>query len=53
MDQASQVVIAWRAALAQFSALAVQYSFSVIGAIIIFIAGWLLSACSAAGPAKA
>ncbi|MDO1581639.1 mechanosensitive ion channel family protein [Rhizobium oryzicola] len=43
MDQASQFVIASRAALAQLSALAVQYSFSVIGAIIIFIAGWLLS----------
>ncbi|MGE7369994.1 mechanosensitive ion channel family protein [Neorhizobium sp. NPDC001467] len=41
MDQASDFVVATRAALAQLSALAVQYSFSVVGAIILLILGWL------------
>ncbi|MCK8781678.1 mechanosensitive ion channel family protein [Rhizobium sp. NTR19] len=43
MEQASGFVVATRAALAQLSALAVQYSFSVIGAIILLILGWLIS----------
>jgi Small-conductance mechanosensitive channel len=43
MEQASGFVVATRAALAQLSALAVQYSFSVIGAIILLIVGWLIS----------
>ena len=41
MDQASEFVVATRAALAQLSALGVQYSFSVVGAIILLIIGWL------------
>ncbi len=41
MDQASEFVVATRAALAQLSALAVQYSFSVVGAIVLLIVGWL------------
>ncbi|MBW6420613.1 mechanosensitive ion channel [Rhizobium sp. XQZ8] len=41
MDQASEFVVATRAALAQLSALAVQYSFSVIGALILLVLGWL------------
>jgi small conductance mechanosensitive channel len=41
MDQASEFVVATRAALAQLSALAVQYSFSVVGAIILLVIGWL------------
>lgn len=41
MDQASEFVVATRAALAQLSALAVQYSFSVIGAIVLLILGWM------------
>ncbi|MGN7291727.1 mechanosensitive ion channel family protein [Rhizobium sp. SAFR-030] len=43
MDEASQFVIATRAALTQLSALAVQYSFSVVGAIILLCLGWLAS----------
>lgn len=41
MDQASEFVVATRAALAQLSALAVQYSFSVVGAIVLLVIGWL------------
>ncbi len=41
MDQASEFVVATRAALAQLSALAVQYSFSVVGALILLVLGWL------------
>ncbi len=38
--QTSELVVATRAALAQLSALAVQYSFSVVGAIILLAIGW-------------
>ncbi|WP_117194228.1 mechanosensitive ion channel family protein [Rhizobium terrae] len=41
MDQASEFVVATRAALAQLSALAVQYSFSVVGAIVLLVIGWM------------
>ena len=43
MDQASDFVVATRTALAQLTALAVQYSFSVLGAIILLIVGWLFA----------
>ncbi len=43
MDQASDFVVATRTALAQLTALAVQYSFSVIGAIILLILGWIVA----------
>jgi small conductance mechanosensitive channel len=42
-DQASQLVVATQAALAQLSALAVQYSFSVVGALLLLVLGWLAS----------
>jgi len=41
MDEASKLVVATQSALAQLSALAVQYSFSVVGAILLLILGWL------------
>ena len=41
MEQASNIVVATRAALAQLTALAIQYSFSVVGAIALLIFGWL------------
>jgi len=43
MDQASDFVVATRTALAQLTALAVQYSFSVIGALILLVLGWLVA----------
>jgi small conductance mechanosensitive channel len=43
MEQASDFVVATRAALAQLTALAVQYSFSVVGAIILLIVGWFVA----------
>ncbi|WJH39493.1 mechanosensitive ion channel [Aliirhizobium terrae] len=43
MDQASEFVVATRTALAQLTALGVQYSFSVLGAIILLILGWLVA----------
>ncbi|MET3586041.1 small conductance mechanosensitive channel [Pseudorhizobium tarimense] len=43
MDQASDFVVATRAALAQLTALAVQYSFSILGAIILLVVGWIAS----------
>jgi small conductance mechanosensitive channel len=43
MDQASEFVVATRTALAQLTALAVQYSFSVLGAIILLILGWIIA----------
>ncbi len=43
MDQASDFVVATRTALAQLTALAVQYSFSVLGAIILLVLGWLFA----------
>ncbi len=41
--QASDIIIATRAALAQASALAVQYSFSVIGAVLLLLVGWIIA----------
>jgi small conductance mechanosensitive channel len=43
MEQASNIVVATRAALAQLTALAIQYSFSVVGAIVLLILGWMLA----------
>lgn len=43
MDQASDFVVATQTALAQLTALAVQYSFSVLGAIILLVLGWLVA----------
>lgn len=43
MEQASDAVVATRAALAQLMALAVQYSFSIIGALILITIGWIAS----------
>jgi small conductance mechanosensitive channel len=40
-QQASDLIIATRSALDQASALAVQYSFSILGAIILLIVGWV------------
>ncbi|MCO5730818.1 mechanosensitive ion channel family protein [Rhizobium sp. SSA_523] len=42
-DQASEFVVATQAALAQLTALAVQYSFSVLGAVILLAVGWFAS----------
>jgi small conductance mechanosensitive channel len=41
MEQASEFVVATRAALAQLSALAVQYAFSVVGALVLLVLGWV------------
>ncbi len=43
MEQASDAVVATRAALAQLMALAVQYSFSIIGALVLLTVGWIAS----------
>ncbi|WP_337266461.1 mechanosensitive ion channel family protein [Oryzifoliimicrobium ureilyticus] len=43
MEQAENVIVATRTALSQASALAVQYSFSVVGAIVLLIIGWALA----------
>lgn len=42
-QQASEVIIATRTALSQASALAVQYSFSIVGALLLLIIGWTLA----------
>lgn len=42
-QQASDLIIATRSALGQASALAVQYSFSILGAIILLIVGWVMA----------
>ncbi len=42
-DQTTNIVVATRTALDQASALAVQYGFSILGAIILLIGGWLLA----------
>lgn len=42
-QQANEAIVATRAALAQASALAVQYSFSILGAIVLLLVGWLFS----------
>ena len=39
-QQATDIIVASQAALRQASALAVQYSFSVIGALVLLIIGW-------------
>lgn len=44
MEQGTEIVVATRAALAQISTLAVEYSFSVVGAILLLIVGWLAAA---------
>ncbi|MFK0335849.1 mechanosensitive ion channel family protein [Agrobacterium deltaense] len=40
-QQATDIIVASQAALQQASALAVQYSFSVVGALLLLIVGWL------------
>ncbi|MFJ1307293.1 mechanosensitive ion channel family protein [Agrobacterium sp. P15N1-A] len=40
-QQATDIIVASQAALQQASALAVQYSFSVVGALLLLIIGWL------------
>lgn len=42
-QQATDVIIATRTALSQASALAVQYSFSTLGAVILLFLGWVIS----------
>lgn len=42
-QQATDIIVVTRAALAQASALAVQYSFSILGAIVLLVLGWFLS----------
>ncbi len=42
-QQATDVIVATRTALNQASALAVQYSFSILGALILLILGWALA----------
>ncbi len=42
-QQASDVIIATRTALSQASALAVQYSFSIVGALILLFLGWFIA----------
>lgn len=42
-QQATDIIVATRAALTQASALAVQYSFSILGALVLLLLGWLLS----------
>lgn len=43
MEQASEAVVATQAALAQLMALAVQYSFSIVGALLLLVIGWIAS----------
>lgn len=43
MEQASDAMVATQTALAQFTALAVQYSFSIAGALILLLIGWIAS----------
>ncbi len=42
-DQTAHIVVATRTALDQASALAVQYGFSLLGAIILLIGGWIFA----------
>jgi small conductance mechanosensitive channel len=42
-QQATDIIVATRAALMQASALAVQYSFSILGALVLLLLGWFLS----------
>ena len=41
--EANEAILATQAALAQASQLAVQYSFSIVGALILLFIGWWLS----------
>lgn len=43
MEQTSDVILATRTALSQASALAVHYSFSIVGAIILLALGWMVA----------
>lgn len=43
-EQTTEIIIATRAALNQASALAVEYSFSILGAILLLIVGWMFAA---------
>ncbi|MGF0536634.1 mechanosensitive ion channel family protein [Agrobacterium sp. ES01] len=43
-QQTSQFFIATRAALSQASAIAVEYSFSIVGALLLLIIGWAFAA---------
>lgn len=42
-NQATNVVVATRTAFSQATALIVQYGFSILGAVILLVGGWLLS----------
>ncbi|WFR96317.1 mechanosensitive ion channel family protein [Rhizobium tumorigenes] len=42
-NQAANLIVATRTALTQASALAVQYTFSIMGALILLISGWVLA----------
>ncbi|GEO84494.1 MULTISPECIES: mechanosensitive ion channel family protein [Alphaproteobacteria] len=42
-QQATDFIVATRSALSQASALAVQYSFSIVGAMLLLLVGWALS----------
>jgi small conductance mechanosensitive channel len=42
-QQATDVIVATRTAVNQASALAVQYSFSILGALILLILGWVMA----------
>lgn len=42
-QQASDVILATQAALSQASQLAVQYSFSIVGALLLLVLGWALA----------
>ncbi|WP_421594706.1 mechanosensitive ion channel family protein [Shinella sp. M27] len=42
-QQATDIIVASRAAVTQASALAVQYSFSILGALLLLVLGWFLS----------
>ncbi|MBY3558035.1 mechanosensitive ion channel family protein [Rhizobium laguerreae] len=42
-QQAADVFLATRTALSQASALAVQYSFSILGALVLLVIGWTLA----------
>src|ERR1700712_3366083 len=41
--QPENILVATRTAFSQLAALAVQYSFSIVGAIVLLVVGWILS----------
>lgn len=41
MEQGNDIIVASQAALRQASAMAVQYSFSIVGALLLLIVGWI------------